>query len=449
MRSRVTVRALVIASVVGLVATTCGGRSGNSSETSTTTSGTPVASGGGASSSNADPDTPCGPGDAKGATDQGVTDTDITISTIQDISGPRPGLFQGNKDAIDAFAAYCNSLGGVLGRKLKLNDLDSALFGHRDKTVEACGSAFAIVGQAAALDSAGAQAGVDCHIPDIPAFTAEAPHAGAINVVQPLPNPINSLAVGMQRYLANKNPKKVKHAAMLFVDLSVTQVTARKRMEGYAKVGYHYDYQQSIAIAELNWGPEIEAFRSRNIGVFDVVSDLTNLVGLEKALRTQNVIGAIGESDQSGYDQGFIDSAGPAGEGTYVIATTVPFEEARTSREMRLFLEWLHKTRADATPTALGVQGWSAGLLFATALKTLGSDVTRAKLMDALHTIHQWDGHGIHAPSDPGAGKASGCFAALRVKGGKFVREFPDKGFSCDPKNVTTLTGNYGKGAGR
>jgi ABC-type branched-subunit amino acid transport system substrate-binding protein len=439
---------VVIALVVAVVAAACGGRSsGKSSPTTATTSGssTSGSTGGGG---NADPDTPCGPGDAKGTTDKGVTDSDITISTIQDISGPRPGLFQGNKDAMDAFVAYCNSLGGVNGRKLTLNALDSALLSHKEKAVEACGS-FAIVGQAAALDGGGAQPAVDCGIPDIPAFTAEALHAGAINVVQPLPNPISQLAVGMQRYIAKKHPSNVKHAAMMFVNLSVSQVTARKRIEGYGKVGYHYDYQQPIAIAELNWGPEIEAFRSKNIGVFDVVSDLTNLVGLEKALRTQNVTGAIGESDQSGYDQGFIDSVGPAGEGTYVIATTVPFEEKSTSREMQLFLEWLQKVKPGATPTALGVQGWSAGLLFATALKSLGSDVTRAKLMDALHAIHQWDGHGIHAPSDPGAGKASGCFAALRVKGGKFVREYPDKGFACDPKNVITLTGDYGKGAGR
>jgi hypothetical protein len=95
------------------------------------------------------------------------------------------------------------------------------------------------------------------------------------------------------------------------------------------------------------------------------------------------------------------------------------------------------------------VFGWSAALLFANAVKTLGNNVTRKGLLTELHKVKSWDGHGIQAPTDPGDNLPTECFMYMIVKGGKFVRWYPSKGFSCSPKNVVKLTGDYGKGAGR
>lgn len=444
-------RWVVVAVTFALTAGACGSRTSDKSKTPTVSQETTAASGSastGGSSGPSDPDTPCGPGTAKGATDKGVTDTTIQVSTIQDIGGARPGLFQGNLDAMNAFVAYCNSLGGVLGRKLELQRLDSALFQHHDAVQQACDKGFAIVGQAAAFDDGGAQLAVDCGIPEVPAFTATSSAAAAVNQVQPIPNPPNYLSVGPQRYTAKKDPQAVKHAAMLYVDQGTTRVTAQKRVEGYQQVGFHFDVNKSIGITQLEWGPYVDEFRSNNVQWFNVLSDYANLAGIEKALQQQNVTVKYPETDQSGYDPGFLKAAGTAANGTLVVATTVPFEEKSTSRELRLFLEWLDKTNAKAPPSALGVQGWSAGLLFATAAKSLGSNVTRKGLLTALKATHKWDGHGIHVEADPGSNRPTECWMYLKVKNGKFVRDYPAKGFSCDPKNVVKLKGSYGKGAG-
>lgn len=427
--------------VLALAAAACGSRGSSNTKKPTTPSGsatTPV-----------DPNTPCGPGNAKGSTDTGVTDKSIKIATIQDISGPRPGLFQANQDAMVAFVAYCNGLGGVNGRKLDLEKLDSGLYDARPRAEQACGDAFAIVGQAAALDEGVAEATVACGIPEVLPFGSTTAMANAVNAVSSTPAPPDLLPAGGERYLAQKYPDAVKHAAMLYVSLPTTEVLAKRRIEGFTKLGFKFDVERQIAVVEVNWGPVVDLFRNDHTQYFNVVSDFTNLVGLERELAQQGVRPKFPESDQSGYDQGVLTQAGTAADGTLIVLTTVPFEEAKTSTEMQLYLDWLHRTHAVSPPSALGVFGWSAALLFATALKRLGSNVTRKGLLTELHKIKSWDGAGIQAPTDPGDNLPTKCFMYMIVKGGKFVRWYPSKGFSCSPKNVVKLTGDYGKGAGR
>jgi ABC-type branched-subunit amino acid transport system substrate-binding protein len=405
--------------------------------------------GGGEGGPPADAEAPCGPGDASGATDTGVTDDTIAIATIQDIGGPRPGLFQANLDAMNAFVAYCNELGGILGRELELTAYDSRISEHRSTTAQACDRAFALVGQSVAIDSAGAQVGVDCGIPDIPAFAVETQHAGATNVVQPLPNPPTLLNVGPERYVKKEFPDAAKHAAMFFISAGPSSVTAEKRVKGFEEIGFNFDVNSQTELNELNWGPFVEQIRSNDVQYVTSVSELDNPVNLAKELRTQGVEVEIFELDQVAYDPALIEKGGDVVEGVHVVVSTVPFEEAETSDEMQRFLFWLEETDAKAAnPSALSVQGWSAGQLFATAAKNLGSDLTRTALLAELRKIKEWDGHGIHAPANPGDNLVTQCFIYLKVEGGEFVREYPKEGFSCDKKNVVEVEYDFPKGAG-
>jgi ABC-type branched-subunit amino acid transport system substrate-binding protein len=443
---------LVAALATAALAAGCGSRVDEPSTIAGGAGGSGGGNGGGAGGKGgppADAEAPCGPGDARGATDTGVTDRKITIATIQDIGGPRPGLFQANLDAMNAFVAYCNELGGILGRELELTAYDSRISEHRSTTAQACDRAFALVGQSVAIDSAGAQVGVDCGIPDIPAFAVETQHAGATNVVQPLPNPPTLLNVGPERYVKKEFPDAAKHAAMFFISAGPSSVTAEKRVKGFEEIGFNFDVNSQTELNELNWGPFVEQIRSNDVQYVTSVSELDNPVNLAKELRTQGVEVEIFELDQVAYDPALIEKGGDVVEGVHVVVSTVPFEEAETSDEMQRFLFWLEETDAKAAnPSALSVQGWSAGQLFATAAKNLGSDLTREGLLEELRKIKEWDGHGIHAPANPGDNLVTQCFIYLKVEGGEFVREYPKEGFSCDKKNVVEVEYDFPKGAG-
>src|SRR5947209_6990436 len=114
---RVRTRALALVIVV-LVAAACS-RSGNR-QSSPTSAGAAVSGDFGSLKAV------CGPGAAKGTTDQGVTDTSITVGTMADPgSSVQPGLDQELFDSADAFTGWCNAAGGILGRKLVLHKWDA------------------------------------------------------------------------------------------------------------------------------------------------------------------------------------------------------------------------------------------------------------------------------------------------------------------------------------
>ncbi|MSW20972.1 MAG: branched-chain amino acid ABC transporter substrate-binding protein, partial [Actinobacteria bacterium] len=93
----------------------------------------------------------CGPGSAKGATAQGVTDSQIEVGTVSDPGNSIiPGLNQELFDAADAFVGWCNGAGGILGRTIKLNKRDAKLMEAGPRTVEACQTDFMLVGNGAA-----------------------------------------------------------------------------------------------------------------------------------------------------------------------------------------------------------------------------------------------------------------------------------------------------------
>ncbi len=96
-----------------------------------------------------------------------------------------------------------------------------------------------------------------------------------------------------------------------------------------------------------------------------------------------------------------------------------------------------------SVPTAQGVRAWSAALLFAEAARRAGPRLDRTALLARLRAIHRWDGNRIQIPTDPGADRASSCFAYLRVEQGAFHRAYPTSGFSCPRDGWIHLTRDF------
>jgi len=170
---------LGVAAVAALAAGACSRSRGSSSTTTAAPTATSGGGGGGATTTTAAAGemfgtlpSPCGKGDAKGATDQGVTDTAIRIGYGDDrgFSGS-PGLDQEMGDAIKGMIKWCNDQGGILGRQIQGDFYDAAITQVNTVTQQACKSDFMLVGEGWALDEAAEGTRVGCNLAAVPGYT--------------------------------------------------------------------------------------------------------------------------------------------------------------------------------------------------------------------------------------------------------------------------------------
>jgi ABC-type branched-subunit amino acid transport system substrate-binding protein len=369
-----------------------------------------------------------------GATDTGVTDKSISIATIQDIGGLRPGLFANEQKSMEGFVAYCNSLGGINGRTLKLVKYDSALLDAYAQYQKACDQ-FAIVGEVLIFDDVGVKPTTACGVPSVTALSQPARTRSDL-VFNPSPNPGDKVALGRYQWLKKQFPGVQKSAAMLYASTATTQNSGEQQIAGMEQLGYNFTYRGVTEINVVNWGPFVNALRQHQTTYLTMVADPVNWAGLQREMVAQGVKVKVTDATSTVYSPAYIQQAGSAAEGTLIALTTAPFEDAKKLPEMANYMKWVKKM--GGTPTSIGVEVWSAGLLFATAVQSLGSNVTRKGLLTALKGIHQWDGNGIQAPADPGNKVPTGCFLYLQVKNGKFVRLYPKQGFACS-KAIATV----------
>jgi ABC-type branched-subunit amino acid transport system substrate-binding protein len=402
---------------------------------------------------------PCGPGDARGATDIGVTDTEIRVVTIADPANTaKPGLNQGVFDSMRAFEQWCNQQGGINGRRLVVEPRDAQLFEYATQVKYACENAFALVGGIGALDDLGAQAQVDCGLPNVPAAAVSALQTGADFTFQPLPNPTDKYNAGTAKWEVEHFPDAVRKAAALRSQLSVTEAQSDRLIEAYEQVGFDFTYVEAAAIGETNWAPLVIAMKNQGVGFVTLTSSFEEIIPLQNEMALQGLEPEVTELETNFYNAKYPEQAGSVADGTFVRLTAFPFEEADRNPATAEYLRALEAAVPGSQPELLGVQAFSAALLWATAAKELGSNLTREGLVEKLSSVHEWNGGGLHGTSDPGNNEPAPCFIVMKVEDGGFVREYPKEdqdpdvyrdgnGFDCSPENIVELRGNYGVGA--
>lgn len=396
---------------------------------------------------------PCGEGDAPpGPTPdtEGVSQDTVKIAVISDKAGQVKVPTASIEESAQAFVDWCNGLGGVNGRTLELTKIDSKLFSHLEATKEACNAGvFAIVGSGSVTDNQGAQEMVDCGLVEVPAYTATAAKALSDSMVQPLPNPSDRFNVGPAAFIAEEHPEAVKKAAILGSSIETATVQMDRIMKAYESAGFEWVYTKETGVVQENYATEASEMKAEGVEYVTMISAASELVKLLRDMKTQGFTPEVIDLPQQYYDPEV--SSEPAAEGALVQVNTVPFEEAADSPALTAYLDAYDAVDAAGKPdpTSLGVQSFSAGLLFATALKELGDDVTREGLLDQLRTITEWDGGGLHFTSNPGENEVSTCFAYMQIVGGEFVRYSPEEttAFTCDPSYAFDLGDDYGGGA--
>jgi ABC-type branched-subunit amino acid transport system substrate-binding protein len=412
---------------------TGGGTTGGGGTTTTTTGG---GGGGGGTSNGGGPGGGGGGGDScqpSGATDTGVTADAIKLATIYDGTGPQPGIFNSAYQATQAAAAYFNSQGGICGRQVKIDAIDdhTNTGDNRAATQQACDQDFAIVGSMSAFDDGGPSVVEKCKIPDMPAVPVTPPHQLEKNIHAAYPNRPDYFIEANANYIKRLYPDAIKHSAILWLNASATRSNADARRRAYEAAGFHFDVKREVQITEPDYTPYVAEMRQYNVQYVTMVADYQSIARLLKAMQQQNWFPQVRDWDSVVYDPGFIEQAGPAADGSLFYLDTAMFEESSGNPELQLYEYWLNKTAPGSHPTYFGMYAWSAARLFEKAAIAVGGKLTRAALESELDSIHSWDDYGMHAIHDPGRELPSPCILRGKIQGGKFVRVYPSKGFSC------------------
>lgn len=396
----------------------------------------------------------CGPGDATGATDQGVTDKSIQVGTISDPGfAGRPGLNQELFDATKVFVDWCNAAGGINGRKIKSVERDAKLTEYQQRVTESCQSDFMLVGGGGVLDDSGQDTRLKCMLPDIPAYQVTSKARGSDLSVAPLPVALGELDVSPMRYVAKGYPGSTDRVGFLTGNLGSLILVDQQAQDAAGQLGWKSVYKAQYNVTgESSWTPFAQAMASAKVRGFVYTGEPENLAKLLQAMKDISYQPDWVIASTNMIDKSFIDVGGDAIRHVYVSTAVVPpfmaDKNPATQQYLDLFKKYLPKGKSQAL---LGYNSFSAWLLFATAAKKCGSDVTRKCVFDAAKSITAWTGGGLHAESNPGEGTGPRCSIVLEgtPKGFVVPDDFkPNKGlFQCSDDNVIELKGNYGKPA--
>lgn len=432
-----------------LVITGCGNRTSGGSGGGLGGGTTTAPAGGVSGTSFGTLATPCGPGDAKGASDVGVTSGAIKVGVISDKdAGPVRVPTAGIEGSIQAFVAYCNRLGGINGRKLELKTYDAKLVNSLAAIKQACDDKlFALVGTGVVQDAPMAQPMIDCGLVQVPAYTATYSMSLSPNSVSPVPNPGNMYATGEAEWIAKTYPAAIKKAAIFYPQLAASSSQGERIVQARTTLGYNFIYTGTYPLIETDWKTQVQTLKNKGVEYVTIVDAANAAVGMLQAMKDADYHPQVVDLGQQFYDSSV--AASSVANGALVQTNTQPFEFPNAA--IKSYVAMLHKTAPNVPVTSLGVQGFSAGLLFATAAKELGSNLTRNGLLDELHKIHSWDGGGLHPTQNPGANKVNPCTKVMTVVNNKFVPLFPKTNstdpatsFECNPTQVVAVSGNWG-----
>jgi hypothetical protein len=402
------------------------------------------------------------------ADDVGISDTEIHVAVIADVENAIvPGLFQTSVDVMNAWAKTVNKAGGLAGRKVVVDFIDSRLnpAETRNATIAACADDFAVVGSAAIFMS-NVDDLVNCKnaqgeaigIPDLPGIALDP--AQQCSPVQYRYQGITSLhcdtrtekpsTYSVQRgdseyYLAKYGD--LHGIWTLPAETPATRSADIAAFEAGVDAGIVKDgegfYDVSARAQQSELTPLIQTVKNKNsTWVYNGTAP-----GIMALLRKEAVIqGAdsvkVWACNQGCYDGLYLDQAGAEAEGTHATLQFLPFY---TDYKNNASLRTLAKAMGGVDKlSGNGVSTWMAALLFQDAVEkavATGKPLTRQTLLEALKNEHSFDAQGIAGAADVGNHQISPCFVVAQVKNGKWVREYPRKAgtLDCKKSNIVDM----------
>lgn len=375
-----------------------------------------------------DIDVPCGDGDGGSATDTGVTEDSIAIGYGDDSGyANAPGLNEEMGDAMDQMIKWCNDLGGINGRQIVGHRYDAALDNAAQVIVDSCAQDFMLVGQGFAGDEDIEADRIACQEPMVPGFTLSSSANNAPMSYAPLPFPVDKLSVARGELTLQTFPDATSFD---FVghDSPFTQLGEKRTLAVFEASGMK---QAGCGVVLKSAGGDnyralVQRFQDCGAKVlFDQGTPTPATFSFLDAMRVEGYEPTI-LTDATWYaDQVLSANVDGLTEGINVSMQFQPFENKDAVQAVADYLAIMGQD-PDAKTGLLGMQSTSAFLLWATAAKTCGAELSRQCMVNELSKITSWTGGGLHAESDPGENLPPSCSLIMQVQGGDYVQVAPE-----------------------
>ncbi|MCY3960072.1 MAG: ABC transporter substrate-binding protein [bacterium] len=146
------------------------------------------------------------------------------------------------------------------------------------------------------------------------------------------------------------------------------------------------------------------------------------------------------------YSQSWAAEVAKLGSDLWVSIGVLPFEEPGDNVELVRYVLFLREeVDEEAEVDLIGLSSWASALLFEEAVNramfTSGGGLTRELVIESARTITEWDGRGLHGPTNPAEGIPSPCFLLMSPTPSGWIRRHPATPgtMDCDPDNLVEL----------
>jgi ABC-type branched-subunit amino acid transport system substrate-binding protein len=395
--------------------------------------------------------------------DIGVSRDAIRIAVVADVDNPfKPGLFQGAVDGVIAAVKDINAHGGVAGRTLQVDFIDSKLNASttRDAIITACDQDLALVGTSAAFltnvedevnckDRTGQATG----LPDLAGFVTGVQQCS--RVAYPVNPSLLDCATkdqhpqtyfgssGTSRWYKQQIKGSPHGVYVASNDSAVAQRAQDLLFEFPKRIGMKEDQHPYVSSTapQSAYAPIVQKIKA----------DHSNFVYAQGG---DGLIALRQEAELQGIDQNSVmwlcnscyakdlPKQGAIVDGTYQGLGFLPLEEAKANKNLAALVKNIGSGQLDQ----FAVYGYAATLLFKQAAESAVAEhgaagLTRANVLDALSKIHKFDAGGMIGASDIGGRRFGPCFVVMQIQNAKWARVYPKKPgtFDCTAKNLMAV----------
>ena len=283
-----------------------------------------------------------------------------------------------------------------------------------------------MVGQGFAGDEDMEADRIACKLPMVPGFTLSSNANNGPMSYAPLPFPVDQLSVARAELTLETYPEAVLYD-FIGHDSPFTQLGEKRTAAVFESVGAETAGCGVVlkSAGGDNYRALVQRFQECGVTVlFDHGTPTPATFSFLDAMRVEGFEPTI-LTDATWYAQQVL-SANIDGltEGINVTMQFQPFENADSVQAVADYLAVMGQN-PDAKTGLLGMQSTSAFLLWATAAKACGSDLTRQCMVNELSQVTSWTGGGLHSESNPGENLPPSCSLLMQVKGGTYEQVAP------------------------